>query len=247
MKKIIAALRKSKLFSGLNEKQLEEYINHMNERVLWKGEILVNEGDRVEGLYVVAEGTLAMQKYSIDGDYVTLKLLEPGDCMGQEFFYGTRNRYTYSVEAVNNVVVIYIPRDLMLRFLHDNDGMRTNFLKYISDAVDEQYTRIDILSQRNLRMKITRYLLHLHDKSEENTDYLYGDLQRRSTNVTAFVELPVSKEVTAKLLAMPRPSFSRELVRMEKEGLIRVNGRIIWLLDMRSLIYMGEDDEDFFD
>lgn len=43
---------------------------------------------------------------------------------------------------------------------------------------------------------------------------------------------------------MPRPSFSRELVRMEKEGLIRVNGRIIWLLDIHSLVYMGEDDED---
>lgn len=78
-------------------------------------------------------------------------------------------------------------------------------------------------------------------KSEESTDYLYGDIQHRSTSYS-YVELPVSKEVTAKLLAMPRPSFSRELVRMEKEGLIRVNGKIVWLLDLQALVMMGEDE-----
>jgi CRP-like cAMP-binding protein len=52
---------------------------------------------------------------------------------------------------------------------------------------------------------------------------------------TYAVELPVSKEVVSRLLAMPRPSFSRELISMEKDGLIRVNGRVIWLLDIRGL------------
>lgn len=244
LKKITATLDKTRLFHNIDRDYLSKYASRMNERVLWKGEILVNEGDLTEGLYLVSEGTLAMQKYSIDGDYVSLQLLEVGDVMGHEFFYGTRNRYTYSVEAVTNANVIYIPRDVLHRFLTDSEQMKENFLRLISDNIDEQYTRIDILSQRNLRMKITRYLLHLHDKSQENTDFLYGDIQRRSTEATPVVELPVSKEITAKLLAMPRPSFSRELVRMEKEGLIRVNGRIIWLLDIHSLVYMGEDDED---
>ena len=37
------------------------------------------------------------------------------------------------------------------------------------------------------------------------------------------------------LLAMPRPSFSRELISMEKDGLIRVSGRNIWLMDLHGL------------
>ena len=45
----------------------------------------------------------------------------------------------------------------------------------------------------------------------------------------------MSKEVVARLLAMPRPSFSRELINMEREGLIRVSGRVIWLFDPDGL------------
>ena len=242
MDKISRALSKTVLFSDLNKDQLVDYSSRMNKRTLWKGEILVNEGDRVDGLYVVSDGTLAIQKYSIDGEYVTLNLLEPGDVLGHEFFYGSRNRYTYSVEAVTNVEVIYLPKDVVIRFVEADDQIKKNFVKSISDSLNEQYTRIDILSQRNLRLKITNYLLHLHVKSEESTDYLYGDIQHRSTEATPYVELPVSKEVTAKLLAMPRPSFSRELVRMEKEGLIRVNGKIVWLLNLQALVMMGEDE-----
>ena len=244
MESIIAVLEKSKLFNNVDRAYIDKHAIRMNERELWKGEVLVNEGDRVDGLYMVSAGTLAMQKYSIDGDYVSLNILERTDSLGQEFFFGTRNRYTYSIEAVTNAEVIYIPKDLIVRMINDNDTVKANFFKLISDNVNEQYTRIDILSQKNLRMKITNYLLYLHTKHEETTDILYGDVLQRSSETTPYVELPVSKEVTAKLLAMPRPSFSRELVRMEKEELIRVNGRIVWLLDLQSLILMGEDDED---
>jgi hypothetical protein len=52
---------------------------------------------------------------------------------------------------------------------------------------------------------------------------------------TPAVELPVSKEVVARLLSMPRPSLSRELISMEGDGLIKVSGRVIWLVDVASL------------
>ena len=52
---------------------------------------------------------------------------------------------------------------------------------------------------------------------------------------TPAVEFPISKEMVARLLAMPRPSLSRELISMEKDGLIRVSGRVIWLRDLKQL------------
>ena len=68
-------------------------------------------------------------------------------------------------------------------------------------------------------------------------------MQKKTSEATPKVELPVSKEVSAKLLAMPRPSFSRELVRMEKEGLIKVNGRVIWLTNLKALELDGQIEE----
>ncbi len=245
MKKVCEVLGQTKLFEGMDHNLFNTYCARSSIRLIWKGEIVVNEGDRCEGISTVVSGTLAMQKYSADGEYVTLKLLEPGDSFGEEFFFGTKNEYTYSIESVTNAQVIHVPKDVMMTMLENDEEVRRNFMRDISDKVNEQYTRINILSQRNLRLKITRYLLELHYAHEEEDDKRYGYMQKKTPVATPSVELPVSKEVAAKLLAMPRPSFSRELVRMEKEGLIRVSGRIIWLTDLQALEEDGQTDDDF--
>lgn len=243
MKKVCQVLSDTKLFDGIDHSVFEPYCARTNIRLIWKGEIVVNEGDRCEGIYSVVSGTLAIQKYSIDGEFVTLNLLEPGDSFGEEFFFGSRTEYSYSIEAVSNAQVIHVPRDAMLTMIENDEEIRNNFLQTISDRVLTQNTRINILSQRNLRLKIARYLLELHYAKEDDDDKRYGFMQKKSEIATSSVELPVSKEVAAKLLAMPRPSFSRELVRMEKEGLIKVNGRVIWLTNLKALELDGQIEE----
>jgi CRP-like cAMP-binding protein len=246
VKKVCEVLGATDLFDGIDHSVFEPYCARTVLRLYWKGEIVVNEGDRCEGIYSVVSGTLAIQKYSIDGEYVTVNLLEAGDSFGEEFFFGSRSEYTYSIEAVSNAQVLYLPKDIMMTMLENDEEIRHNFMRTLSDRVLHQNARINVLSQRNLRLKITRYLLDLHYDNEEDDDRRYGFMQKKTSEATPKVELPVSKEVSAKLLAMPRPSFSRELVRMEKEGLIKVNGRVIWLTNLKALELDGqiEDLED---
>ncbi len=243
MKKVCQVLADTNLFDGIDHSVFEPYCARTNIRLIWKGEIVVNEGDRCEGIYSVVSGTLAIQKYSIDGEYVTINLLEEGDSFGEEFFFGSQREYTYSIEAVSNAQVIHVPKDIMLTMLENDEEMRENFMKTLSDRIMTQNTRINTLSQRNLRLKITRYLLNLHYEKEKDEERRYGYMQKKTDVSTPSVELPVSKEVAAKLLAMPRPSFSRELVRMEKEELIKVNGRVIWLINLKALELDGQIEE----
>lgn len=247
MKKICEVLAQTKLFESIEHDTFKPYCARSAIRLYWKGEIVVNEGDRCEGIYTVVSGTLAVQKYSADGEYVKLNLLEEGDSFGEEFFYGSHTEYTYSVEAVSNAQVIQVPRDAVMIMLENDEELRENFMRDLSDKLNTQYIRINTLSQRNLRLKITRYLLELYYENEEEEDRRYGSMQKKTKVSTPSVELPVSKEVASKLLAMPRPSFSRELVRMEKEGLIRVSGRVIWLTNLEALESDGqiEEAEDF--
>ena len=72
----------------------------------------------------------------------------------------------------------------------------------------------------------------LKDQLDESGRTLKEELKIVSTPA---VEFPISKEMVARLLAMPRPSLSRELISMEKDGLIRVSGRVIWLRDLKQL------------
>ncbi len=233
MKKLCDVLSDTPLFSGLTHELFHSYCNKTTIRLVWKGEVLFNEGDPCTGIGMIMEGQLAMQKYSSSGDFATIELLGPGDIFGEYMIFGTRKNYTVTIEAVTNSKIIFITREMLMSILSQSPGVMNNFLTILSDRIQAQNRRISLLSQKSLRQKIANYLLELlRDQLEKEGE---SPKTIRKTVSTQAVELPVSKEVVSRLLAMPRPSFSRELISMERDGLIRVSGRVIWLLDRDGL------------
>ena len=233
MKKLCDVLSDTPLFSGLTHELFHSYCNKTTIRLVWKGEVLFNEGDPCTGIGMIMEGQLAMQKYSSSGDFATIELLGPGDIFGEYMIFGTRKNYTVTIEAVTNSKIIFITREMLMSILSQRPGVMNNFLTILSDRIKAQNRRISLLSQKSLRQKIANYLLELlRDQLEKEGE---SPKTIRKTVSTQAVELPVSKEVVSRLLAMPRPSFSRELISMERDGLIRVSGRVIWLLDLDGL------------
>ena len=233
MKKICETLAATPLFAGLTHELFHEYCAKTSIRVVWKGEVLVNEGDACNGIGMIIEGQLAMQKYTSGGEFATLALLGPGEVFGEYLIFGSRKTYTTTIEAVTNSKIIFITKDMLMHLLGNSPAIMSNFLRILSDRVQTQNRRISLLSQKSLRQKIANYLLELlRDQLEKEGETPKTVRQLVSTQA---VELPVSKEVVSRLLAMPRPSFSRELIAMERDGLVRVSGRVIWLLDLDGL------------
>lgn len=242
LKRICDILRKTALFQGLDQKIYRSYCENSKLEVFWKGDLIVQEGDRCEGLIVIVEGQAALLMTSPNGDYSTLNLLGEGDTFGESLFFGTRRFYQSSLEAATNGKYLFISRQKVLEMIAQSPQLLSNILASLSDTIYEQDRRINLLSQRSLRRKISAYLIDLlRDQLEEKGTSLKNELQIVSTPA---VELPVSKAMVAKLLAMPRPSLSRELISMEEDGLIKVAGRVIWLLDLKELS-AGQELEDF--
>ncbi|HEY5467117.1 MAG TPA: Crp/Fnr family transcriptional regulator, partial [Clostridia bacterium] len=124
--------------------------------------------------------------------------------------------------------VIMLSNDLLMRMMQARQGVEMNFIQVLSDRIRSQNKRISLLSQKSLRQKIAYYLLDI-DGDERHRKAMGGIPSKRSSGPVS-IRLPASKEVVSRLLAMPRPSFSRELINMEKDGLIHVNGRNIQIL-----------------
>lgn len=234
MKKICETLGNTALFAGLGHDAFHIYCAKTSIRLVWKGEVIANEGDPCNGIGIIVDGQIALQKYASSGDFATLELLSAGDMFGEYLIFGTRKYYPTTIEAVTNSKIIFISREMLLTILQQDPGIMQNFLTVLSDRVVAQNRRISLLSQKSLRQKIASYLLELlrEQREQEAAD---PSPPSRTVVSTQAVELPVSKEVVARLLAMPRPSFSRELIAMERDCLIRVSGRVIWLLDLDGL------------
>lgn len=212
------SVNESLLFSGLSENVKTAVISSARIKKWARGEPVVSEGDLCKGLFLVAKGVAAVQKYTPTGEYATICLLNAGDCFGEELFFSEEERYEYALEAVSDVEILSISSEQLQSLMDTYPELKENFGKVLSQKIRMQQKRITILSQKTVRQKIAYYLLSL--SSDKKTDK---------------VTLPVSKEVAAKYLAIPRPSFSRELSLMETEGLIRTSGRTIDIADVQAL------------
>jgi len=217
------ALSKTSLFQGLERSTFQEYCYLTRLRTYAKGEIIAAEGDLCSSIGVIEKGRIAMQKYTSGGDFATIALLKPGDFFGEDLIFGSSNIHTFTLEAMSLTEVLFINKDTLNSLIERSSVFKNNFFRILSDRVREQNKRIALLSQKSIRQKIAYYLLEL--RSEKGL----------SAGTDDSVRLPVSKEVIAKLLAMPRPSFSRELILMKKDGMIDYDGRNIRLLDIGKL------------
>lgn len=223
MIKACEALSRTVLFAGLERSTFQNYCSLTRVKTFSKGEIIAAEGDICTSIGVIEKGRIAIQKYTSGGDFATIALLKPGEFFGEDLIFGSSNIYTFTLEAMSLSEVLFVNKDTLYALLDKSQVVKDNFLKLLSDRINLQNRRIALLSQKSIRHKIAFYLLELR-----------AELTSAGKN-TNIVHLPVSKEVIAKLLAMPRPSFSRELIQMQKAGLVEVDGREIKLLDVLRL------------
>ncbi len=223
MIKACEALSRTVLFAGLERSTFQNYCSLTRVKTFSKGEIVAAEGDICTSIGVIEKGRIAIQKYTSGGDFATIALLKPGEFFGEDLIFGSSNVYTFTLEAMSLSEVLFVNKDTLYALLDKSQVVKDNFLKLLSDRVNSQNRRIALLSQKSIRHKIAFYLLEL--RAEQTSGGKNGNT----------IHLPVSKEVIAKLLAMPRPSFSRELIQMQKAGLIEVDGREIRLLDVLRL------------
>ena len=206
------------LLEGVADQVKEAFLSMSRTKKWARGELIVSEGDDCTSLFIVTHGVAAVQKYTSSGEFSMVRLIDPGCCFGEELVFGKKARFAYALEAVSDVTIVTVPMEQLQEMMDQYPQIRDNYLKVLFKRTCAQDQRITLLSLKTVRQKIAYYLLSLSDPKDPES-----------------VTLPVPKEVVAKYLAIPRPSFSRELSLMEKEGSIKVTGRTIDLVDLPSL------------
>lgn len=208
------------LFRGIDTLKYGSLMACSRIRQYSKGEIIAHEGSSCSSIGIMTGGEAALQKINPDGEFATIALISTGDFFGEDIIYSTDKSFKVTIEAVSSCTVQYFSRQILDDLMKAEPVVKDNLLCILSDRISQMNRRIEILSMKTNREKISCYLMDLYSISEKHS---------------GIVELPASKEVVSKLLAMSRPSMSRELSSMEKDGLIKVNGRTVELLDIKKI------------
>ncbi|MFP7755352.1 Crp/Fnr family transcriptional regulator [Thermodesulfobacteriota bacterium B35] len=218
MKNKIGIIADSFLFKGLPEAQLAEVARIAKEKKLGRGEAVFFEDDPASGFYMVAEGRVKIFKVSMGGKEQILHVFGPGEPFGEvAVFHG--QPFPANAATLVRSTLLYFPRQEFVRLVTANPSLALNMIAMLSLRLRRFANQIENLSLKEVPGRLASYLRYLAEE------------QARDDRVV--LDLP--KGQLASLLGTSPETLSRIFARMSEEGLIRVQGKTIHLLDMERL------------
>lgn len=217
-----SALGAVSLFSNLSPEELRLLGAHAVRRRVSEGELLFSEGDPCKGLHIVASGRLRIFKSSPSGREQVLAMEGPGGSVAElPVFDG--GPYPASVSAVEDSQILFISRDDFRRFCLEHPEVALKMLAVVGARLRRLVGIIEELSFATVRQRLVAALVRL--------------AQAEGTSSTGPVEfqLPGTHQDLAHQLGTVRELISRNLMRLQAEGLIHVNARSITVLDLPGL------------
>jgi CRP/FNR family transcriptional regulator len=198
------------LFSGLGEAEIRALAGRARERHFANGEMLFWEGEPCEGIFLIAEGAVKIFKTSTSGREMMLSL-ETAPATVAELPLFDDGPYPASVRAVGAVTAWFI----------DKAGFRQVCRQYPEVALKV----LAVVGQR---------LRHLVSVVESMT---FGSVTQRLARMLLDQggELPMTHQEIASRLGTVREVVSRNLARFRAEGLIRIEGKHLEILDRAGL------------
>ena len=208
------------LAEGMNPEDLAAFLasGEVAVRTYPKNAIIFHDGDMPRSLYILLEGEVHILKDTYSGRQIFIsEINHPGDMFG-EVYEVLRQPYDMYVRAVTKVKLLEVSSHLFTLDVCETPRrsaliVQKNLMKIFAGKAYAMHTKLKILASGTLREKIVRYL------------FPHVDADGRVT-------LTVSREFISAYLAVSRPSLSRELSAMQRDGIIAAAGRTIRIVDM---------------
>lgn len=215
-------LQEVDIFKGLEEKTIKEFLEkYAVSQEYKKDEFIFSKGDKPEYMYILINGSLTVFSDDINGKRELLRTFSsPGTLFGEVYFYLEKAVYHFSAVANEDLEVIALSRDFF-QSMYDNNTKSgriiiENYLEILSEKLFYFNTKIRMMSGFTLRQKLARFILETSEGKDK-------------------FDLGYSREELADYLGVTRPSISRELSKMQAEGLIKLNRSKLKILDVESL------------
>jgi CRP/FNR family transcriptional regulator len=226
---VASALGAVSLFSELSADELRLLAVRAVRKRFAEGELLFSEGDACRGLHIVASGKLRIFKSSPSGREQVLAVEGPGGSVAElPVFDG--GPYPASVSAVEDSQILFISRDDFRRFCLEHPEVALKMLAVVGARLRRLVGIIEELSFATVRQRLVSALVRL--------------AQTEGTRTEQGIEfqLPGTHQDLAHQLGTVRELVSRNLMRLQAEGLLQVDARSIVVRDMPGLTAILESN-----
>lgn len=216
-------LKECSCFEGIPESRYTAVLCCLRARhkAFSKGSMILQVSDRENLAGVVLKGTAELTLYSENGSQININHCSCGDMFGEDLACSKSADSSMQIWAVTDCEILFL--DFASLFSMEGGTcpfkmrVSTNLLREFADKARFLNDKVRILAQKRLRDKLKVYL-QLQTGSREGR-----------------IELPFRRNELAEFLCVDRSALSRELSRMQQEGILSYEGRKIHIHDQSFL------------
>lgn len=183
-----------------------------------EGDSIYEEGDAIEGLHFVLEGSVKLKK-THDGVTLPVWYAHEEEFIGiTSFFYG-QNTYSFTAEVTQNSSVVFIPDSVFNQILSENPKFK-------------QF----IFSSLIYRIKYTEYRLKTFKSKSTKQRFVQAILlNKRNLNPSATgFKLKYSLSELAELVGSSKRHIQKLINEFQKANILKVDERFLTILNMES-------------
>ena len=217
-----ALLRHVPIFAGLSEPELAFLIERVVQRNFAAGEIIFGEGEPCSGLYIVESGSVRIFKSSVGGREQVLSIDGPGGSIAELPVFDGGN-YPASAQAITPATLVFVSKQDFQSLCIQHPQVALKVLRVVGGRLRRLVGIIEELSFTTVRHRLAAVLVRL--AKTQGT---------RSASGVAFT-LPVNNNELAAQIGTVRELVSRNLSRLQAEGLIQIDGRTIVVPNLAKL------------
>jgi len=207
----------------LSECSLEQLTTNHLELRLKKGDAIIKQGTYSTNVIFLRTG---LAKIHIAGPYSEqiVKMVNAPSYLGLPTTFGSKINQ-YSVTAVSDAEVCFIDLEVFQNILDENKEFTREIIQEFCKNELESFHRCANRTQKLIRGNMADALLDFSDKIFKSDTFI----------------MPLSQTEFANLVDTSRESVSRVLSEFDKDGIIKINGKEISIINKKSLIMISQN------
>jgi CRP-like cAMP-binding protein len=213
------ALRRSYLFSGLQDGEYREAIGHAVPVQLAPGQLLFSQGDSANAFYWVAEGVMRLFRASPQGDEKVIELVSANRLFAEAVLF-MGGQYPVNAAAQTPARLVAIDGREFKAWLAQDVSRCFRLMAGMSARMHKLVNDIDGLTLMKGADRLLQYLLDHSDPDETGRQK---------------VELEAPKQVIASRIGVKPETLSRLLHKLSDQGYIEIQGQTLYMSDPDEL------------
>lgn len=212
-------LTQTSLFSGISQADLSALLSCLAavERRYSKGAVILAEGEPTQWMGLVLEGRAIISCADVWGKSSILGFAEPGAVFGEAYACVPGEALLISVCAAEETRVLFLNVGKLLTVCGNACPFHAQLIRNL----------LSISAGKNLQL--SRRIFHTTPKSiRGRLQSYFSECAKKSGSLT--FKLPFNRQQLADYLGVDRSAMSSELSKMQRDGLIQVQGGTITML-----------------